>query len=221
MQDDQGMRRRFRRLGVDGIAPPYSGGIGERTDGDYGGPSDFPGYYNNPNNGGGVAGGGGGLGFGPPPGSPRLGPKPSAWSRPLPEGQDQPPAAGGPWGGYQSQADFIRGEWAKGYESPADVGYWLGAMNRSNPTDTDYWSKRLQGYMAGGQDVATRGAYAGQDYGTLEQQHGGGGGGLNLGWLLQMLASRMSGGAGGTMAPVPQTPIVNLEELLSRAVRGY
>ncbi len=93
--------------------------------------------------------------------------------------QSQAPAAQQPsyiWGNYGNLNDFISGEWGKGYTSPVDQNYWQGVINKNHPggnIDYDYWSKRLRGFGAGGSDVAQIGEYAGQNFGSLQQQHGG------------------------------------------------
>lgn len=72
-----------------------------------------------------------------------------------------PTKTGGAYGGYDSLDNFITGNWQIGYgNKPVDVQSWKNYMSKAGPQDYDYWGKRIQGWQAGGADMATQGPYA-------------------------------------------------------------
>ena len=74
--------------------------------------------------------------------------------------------------------DWVTRNHRAGYGDTAPAfDYWRQVIRDNPEKDSEYWGKRMQGWMAGGADTAKYGTYAGQDFGTFEQQHGGGGAG--------------------------------------------
>ena len=196
------------------------------------GPPDFANYYNNPANGGGYAGGmgtpqmptgptqGGDYGYGnmPTQTGPMI-PQPSApnyGTMPRVPGPQIPSGSANQW-----SPDYIRN-----YISSRSGG-------RVNASSPDYWMSKKAELDARGQQIGNpnyandRLAAADEIIGGPQNspyRESGQQGGMNLSWLLQLLASRMNQPqiqAPQIQAPQMSTPQMNIQDIIAQAMRGY
>ena len=209
-----------------GIRDPYGDNGIQDAPGEFSGPSNFGGYYNNPANGGGINPNDGIVQAGPAthPNNPSNGggfnPNPGGW---------QP---------HQNQPSGSATNWTPEYIN----SYIRGRGGNPHGTSADYWMSKKAELDARGREINDpeyanrRLAYADELIGGPQNspwatQRGGmqGGGGMNLGWLLQLLGSRMGPNqgaqappvSGGTVSPTQAQPIDINQIIMSALQRGF